>query len=138
MITVHETGPASRRARIRAHPLAIVALAVMFLVPVAMVSADATDRQFPEAVSVVGAGTRIVAAESDGSGERHWRVSTDGGLTWRPATPEERPAVAEPTQSCAPEKPEHCYRIVPGHLRVEETGNGGASGSCSCWTACRL
>lgn len=130
MISVHDTGPTSRLARIRAHPLAIVALAVLFLVPVAWLGADSTDESFPEAVSVIGSGTQIVAVESNGSGGEHRRVSADGGLTWRNAAQGETAVAgetAEPTQSCAPDKPEHCYRVVPGHLRVEETVNGGAS-----------
>lgn len=130
MISVHDTGPTSRLARIRAHPLAIVALAVLFLVPVAWLGADSTDESFPEAVSVIGSGTQIVAVESNGSGAEHRRVSADGGLTWRNAAQGETAEAgetAEPTQSCAPDKPEHCYRVVPGHLRVEETVNGGAS-----------
>jgi hypothetical protein len=127
VISVHDTGPTSRLARIRAHPLAIVALAVLFLVPVAWLGADSTDESFPEAVSVVGSGTQIVAVESNGSGAEHRRVSADGGLTWRNAAQGETGETAEPTQACAPDKPEHCYRVVPGHLRVEETVNGGAS-----------
>jgi hypothetical protein len=103
-----------------------VALAVLFLVPVAWLGADDTGGSSPEAVSVVGSGAKVVAVESDGTD--HWRVSADGGLTWRPAAPEEIGApAAQPTQSCAPDKPEHCYRVVPGHLRVEETVNGGVS-----------
>jgi hypothetical protein len=131
VISVHDTGPTSRLARIRAHPLAIVALAVLFLVPVAWLGADSADGSFPEAVAVVGSGTQVVAVETDGSGAEHRRVSADGGLTWHDAAqgeaPEEPGETAEPTQSCAPEKPDHCYRVVPGHLRVEESVNGGAS-----------
>jgi hypothetical protein len=135
-----DTGSAGgRRPRRRpwlAHPVALVSLAVLFLAPVALLGADAaSDDRFPEAVSVVAWKTQIVATESvSESGPAQWRISGDGGLTWRDTTPQElglstagAGGAAEPTESCAPDQPSRCYRVVPGHLRVEETVNGGAS-----------
>jgi len=72
---------------------------------------------------------QIVAAESlNGIGPARWRVTGDGGLTWR-ATDLPGPGLPARTTagSCAPDEPDHCYRVVPGHLRVEETTNSGAS-----------
>jgi hypothetical protein len=133
-----ETGAVGTRRRPwPAHPLAVVALAVFFLVPVALLGADAVgDKRYPEAVSVVEWQAQIVAAESGPGADRsRWRVSADGGLTWRPTSPDELGMTESeddgyttlPTQSCAPDQPGHCYRIVPGHLRVEESLNGGHS-----------
>lgn len=128
-----ETGSASARRRPwLAHPLAVVALAVFFLAPMALLGVDAaSDKRYPEAVSVVEWRAQIVAAESrPGAGHAQWRISADGGLTWRPTSRDElglTEDVVLPTQACAPDQPSHCYRIVPGHLRVEESLNGGHS-----------
>ncbi len=114
----------TRRRPWLAHPVAVVALALLFLAPVALLTADAArSRQFPEAVAVMEWQAQIVAVER---GPERWRVSGDGGLTWRPIT-NLGLQTKEPTRSCAPEEPAHCYRVVPGHLRVEETVNGGQS-----------
>jgi hypothetical protein len=47
---------------------------------------------------------------------------------WNVAFAKARPGlpVAGP-QSCVPARPGHCFRVVPGHLRVEETVDGGAT-----------
>lgn len=115
--------PGTRKRPWPAHPAAVVALAVLFLISAIVVGAAATGKtQYPEAVAVMAWQAQVVAVER---GPERWRVSGDGGLTWKPTA--EVGLTKEPTQSCAPEQPAHCYRVVPGHLRVEETVNGGNS-----------
>lgn len=97
---------------------------------------------YPEAVAVTSWRDYIVIGDVDGYHHgwepQSWRVSTDGRV-WRPMTPEEQgefeqvrdtlPLQAQ--QSCVPDQPARCYRVVPGHLRVEESTDGGATWSTS-------
>lgn len=63
------------------------------------------------------------------------RVSGDGGHTWRRMTPgeeeawsAERPKPDLRTQvACSRTATAHCYRVVPGHLKVEQSDDSGAS-----------
>ena len=69
-------------------------------------------------------------------GELHYplRVSSDG-LDWREIRPDEESAFLldyrrlnlHPEQDCVPGEPRHCFRIVHGRLKVEETTDGGAT-----------
>jgi len=63
------------------------------------------------------------------------RVSEDGAHTWRRMTPDEdeawsneRPKPNLQTQTaCSRTALAHCYRVVPGHLKVEQSDDGGTS-----------
>src|SRR5689334_11041798 len=91
-MSMGDTGSADARRRPwLAHPVAVVALAVLFLLPVGLLSADAARTgRYPEAVAVMEWRAQIVSAESlNGSGPIQWRVSGDGGLTWRYASPQD-------------------------------------------------
>ncbi|MEH1167631.1 hypothetical protein V6V47_19820 [Micromonospora sp. CPCC 205539] len=61
----------------------------------------------------------------------HWTVSTDGATTWRVATDgEQRRLSGSDTsyrQACVAAEPRRCYRVVVGHLRVEQSDDAGAS-----------
>jgi hypothetical protein len=64
------------------------------------------------------------------------KISQDGGRTWRWLRhDDEIPLVdaevaradAEQKQACVPDEPAVCYRVVPGHLRVEQIHDGGVT-----------
>jgi hypothetical protein len=90
---------------------------------------------YPYAVTVTEWRGAIVAGEGNGYHDdvtERWgweRISEDGGRTWRPVTSEDAveqvPTSAAPGLGCVPGEPTHCYRVDPGHLRVEETRDGG-------------
>jgi hypothetical protein len=87
---------------------------------------------YPYAVTVTEWRGAIVAGEGNGYHDdvtERWgweRISEDGGRTWRPITVEEEVATEPgPALDCVPDRPTHCYRVDPGHLRVEETRDGG-------------
>jgi hypothetical protein len=67
----------------------------------------------------------------DGPADGHWRVSEDGGTTWRESTDDEQArldAQESPRhQACAPDDSRHCYRVVAGHLRVEQSDDAGVT-----------
>lgn len=51
-------------------------------------------------------------------------ASSDGGATFVPARTDP-PTVPPPPSGCSSAAPRQCFRVVPGHLRVEETDDGG-------------
>jgi len=73
-------------------------------------------------------GNPITYASSDAAGF----VGTVDGLHWSrlSATDETEVRAGLPrtliTQSCVPDEPAHCFRVVPGHLRVDESTDSGA------------
>ncbi|WP_435204840.1 hypothetical protein [Micromonospora sp. bgisy143] len=68
----------------------------------------------------------------DGPADGSWSISDDGATTWRITTDDEwrvlRAAQGSPRQqACAPDEPRRCYRVVPGHLRVEQSDDAGVT-----------
>lgn len=116
---------------------------VLVVLPAAAVALAATTAPHsPEAVAVGTWRGMIVVGEANVfDGDRQpedWRLSHDGRV-WRPMRPSEVSAFeAERVgrdfmarQDCVPEDEDRCYRIEPGHLRVLESADGGASWSTS-------
>ncbi|MCX5069259.1 hypothetical protein OOJ91_25775 [Micromonospora lupini] len=66
-----------------------------------------------------------------GPADGQWAVSDDGATTWRPATASESSRLDDQDsprrQACAPDEPRRCYRVVPRHLRVEQSDDAGAT-----------
>ncbi|MEO3774853.1 hypothetical protein [Micromonospora sp. B9E7] len=60
-----------------------------------------------------------------------WAVSDSGAATWRAATEDEQQRLDEQDpprrQACAPDDARRCYRVVTGHLRVEQSDDTGAT-----------
>ncbi|MGB2568261.1 hypothetical protein ACPFP2_07415 [Micromonospora citrea] len=80
----------------------------------------------------VSVGSGMSDTWPEGSSEGHWWVSEDGAATWRAASEGERRQwrglPGQPRrQACVPASPDRCYRVVTGHLRVEESDDGGRS-----------
>jgi hypothetical protein len=128
------------RARARPAPARLVRLVrVAVLLPAAAIAVAATSAPYhPYAAAVAEWDGAIVSGE--GNGYHHdvhtawlWqRVSEDGGRTWRDLEPAEVEAVEQAARrypveqlDCVTDRPTHCYRTVAGHLRVEETRDGG-------------
>ncbi|MGH3679332.1 MAG: hypothetical protein ACRDT2_03475 [Natronosporangium sp.] len=135
------------RARQRPAPQWLVRLAqVLVVLPAAAMAVSATSPAaylYAAAVTewdgavVVGEDTRY---QGDAPPGWDWRrLSEDGGLTWRHLEPaEERAVDAQEAQlgreretGCVPGAQTHCYRVVPGQLRVEETRDGGTTWATS-------
>ncbi|GAB3945846.1 hypothetical protein GCM10027614_38290 [Micromonospora vulcania] len=78
----------------------------------------------------VGSGT-VVSPWPENASEGRWSVSDDGGTTWHPATVEEQRRLSDQhsaqQQACVPDEPRRCYRVVAGHLRVEQSDDAGAT-----------
>jgi hypothetical protein len=121
--------PATRR------PGAVVTLVLLPLATLAVAATSAP--QYPSAIEVWETGGRVLAGVTVSYHPREepdfWRISDDGGRTWTEVEPPgfdvesvRRPR-EESRQACEPTAPDHCYRVVPGHLRVEETADGGTS-----------
>ncbi|MEJ3745617.1 hypothetical protein WEI85_20285 [Actinomycetes bacterium KLBMP 9797] len=118
-------------------------LAIFVVLPAAALAMAATSAvYYPSAVTVVPwrSGIAVGVAQSFDTpkpGEAlTWRVSEDAA-TWRDLTPEQQAAfdAARPspvTAQCAPAPAtRECYRVVPSHLRVERSLDGGATWSVS-------
>jgi hypothetical protein len=118
-------------------------LAIFVVLPAAALAMAATSAVYhPSAVIVVPwrSGFAVGVADSVDSpapGEAlTWRVSQDAA-TWRDLTPEEQLAfdAARPspvTEHCAPDPAiRECYRLVPSHLRVEQSLDGGSTWTVS-------
>ncbi|MGW0216236.1 hypothetical protein ACWDXH_17785 [Micromonospora chokoriensis] len=64
---------------------------------------------------------------SDGT----WAVSDSGAATWRAATEDEQQRLNDQDsprrQACAPDDARRCYRVVSGHLRVEQSDDAGVT-----------
>ncbi|MFF5177468.1 hypothetical protein ACFY2Q_05515 [Micromonospora sp. NPDC000316] len=67
----------------------------------------------------------------DKPADGQWRVSDDVATTWRPATDAETYLLnaqdSSRRQACAPNEPRRCYRVVTGHLRVEQSDDAGVT-----------
>lgn len=129
--------------RVRARPATRVRLArfgVLVALPAATVAMVATSAPDLPTVEEVGIwrGSVVVRPDNAYPGRRggdHWWVVEDGGARWRLMTRQEeaefardRPGVTvDARQGCVPGEPRRCYRSVPGHLRVEQSTDGGAT-----------
>ncbi|GGO03030.1 hypothetical protein [Micromonospora parathelypteridis] len=129
----------SRRRPVRERAARLVRLLVVLPPAVLAVAATSVIR-YPYAV-----GTALLdghPAVSFGSGysgdtwpagpaDGAWSVSEDGGTTWRPATDSERERLdgqdSPRRQACVPDEPQRCYRVVTGHLRVEQSDDAGVT-----------
>ncbi|MFY1619356.1 hypothetical protein [Micromonospora sp. WMMD736] len=60
-----------------------------------------------------------------------WQVSEDAATTWRESTDDEKTRLdaqdSPRQQACAPDDPRRCYRVVAGHLRVEQSDDAGVT-----------
>ncbi|MET8249970.1 hypothetical protein [Micromonospora sp. NPDC005197] len=67
----------------------------------------------------------------DEPADGRWRVSEDGATTWREATDDEASRLnsqdSPRQQACAPDDSRRCYRVVAGHLRVEQSDDAGVT-----------
>ncbi|GII77610.1 hypothetical protein Sru01_25920 [Sphaerisporangium rufum] len=125
----------------------------MIVVPVAMFAVVATPAPFRYEVNAVGVQDGVIIVHNTFADPV---ISRDGGTTWKsagdeiplpgsrtlgPETPgldrggQIAPGPVFPTpkprrKACVPERPEHCYRVDPPALRVDETNDGGTT-----WTA---
>ncbi len=93
----------------------------LLIVPVALFAATATSPvQPPPSATAVEVHGAAVVVYGEGAGGY---ASVDGGATWREWNGP--PAGAEQSAACVQGDHQHCYRIVPGLLRVDESTNGG-------------
>ncbi|MEV4494820.1 hypothetical protein AB0J84_03840 [Micromonospora arborensis] len=129
----------SRRRPVRQRTARLVRLLVV-LPPAVLAVAATSPIYYPYAV-----GTAMLdghPAISVGSGystsdwptsplDGQWAVSEDGATTWRPVTEDEQRRLSRQEvgqqQACASDEPRRCYRIVTGHLRVEESDDAGTT-----------
>lgn len=116
-------------------------LGILVVLPLASVAIAATSApRYDDAVLitewrgsiVVGIGNAYF--KHDNQDIRRYLASTDGGKTFRilPDTEvvqfgnEQASLTLAGREDCVPDELRHCFRAVPGHLRVEETEDGGA------------
>jgi hypothetical protein len=111
--------------------------AVIVVLPTAVLGVVATPApEYPDTVEVASWRNLVVVGQANAyhHDRRPWKwlVSDQGGTGWRSMSPDESEAfdaarprpVVDATQACVPDDPAHCYRVVPGHLQVEETTDG--------------
>ena len=115
-----------------------VVLVVLPLASIAIVATSAPN--YPDAVTIVEWRGRLIVGigQSYPRGTREpatYRVSGDDGLTFHELSRDDAEAFRtdEPTlirareADCSVARPGHCFRVVPEHLRVEETADSGAT-----------
>jgi hypothetical protein len=114
---------------------------VLVVLPLASIAIVATSApMYPDALTIVEWRGRLVVGIGQAYMQRarepvRYRVSDDDGLTFRElADDEEATFLAdEPTliqaggADCSSVRPGHCFRVVSGHLLVEETADAGAT-----------
>ena len=118
-------------------------LSILVVLPAATLAIAATSAvYYPSAVTVVpwhseiAVGVAYTFQEPVPGKASAWRVSADGA-TWRDLPPQEEPGFdaagrSPVTERCAPAPAtRECYRVVPTHLRVEQSNDGGATWSVS-------
>ncbi|MFU8870652.1 hypothetical protein [Micromonospora sp. SL4-19] len=122
---------------------------LLVLLPAATLAVAATSpARYHDAVRTTMVDGRLAAGIGESTGlyassyVDTWRVSDDGGETWRGATSAERqvldplpgspvtpPPSALPTaptrEDCSAATPQRCYRLVAGRIRVEESDDAG-------------
>ncbi|MEV6813172.1 hypothetical protein [Micromonospora sp. NPDC051296] len=114
-------------------------MAVLVVLPIAGLGVAATSAvAYDDAVTIVEwRGTVLVgignAFDKDSREPHSWWDTKDDGLTfsWHPEADEEhfwdgRPPPAS-GEDCSVREPRHCFRIVPRHLAVEESQDGGTT-----------
>lgn len=131
-------------SRARRHPAQVRTVRLVRLVvllPSALLAVAATSAvaNFPYAVGTSTVDGRPAIATGSGSSgfwpetaaEAQWWVSDDAAGTWRPASVSEGArltgAATTPRQRGCTPAGDRCYRVVAGHLRVEESDDGGRS-----------
>ena len=124
------------RTRARDRPrttLAARRARVLFAVPLAVLATAATSAVGARSVHSVDVWQgRTVAWEGYGNLVGIVWTTADGGVTWtRDAadTPSGSHRPTGRTEGCVPGAADHCYRVVPGEPRVEQTTDGGRSWS---------
>ncbi|MGW0436646.1 hypothetical protein ACWDV4_29370 [Micromonospora sp. NPDC003197] len=116
---------------------------VLVVLPTAALAVVATSAPYyPDVVAATSWRNLLVIGQANAylqdRSPEIWTVSTDG-QSWRSMTDteeadfeQELPALTTTAErSCVPSEPAHCYRIVRGHLRVEESTDGGTTWSVS-------
>ncbi|MEU2615276.1 hypothetical protein ABZ570_27400 [Micromonospora sp. NPDC007271] len=116
---------------------------LLVLLPAATLAVAATSAVwYHDALRATVVDGRLAAGigESRGAGASFfaltWRVSDDGGTTWRDPTPAEdealtgrssgeAPSAAPTREDCSAALPQRCYRLVAGRIRVEESDDAG-------------
>ncbi|WP_433537035.1 hypothetical protein ACQPZK_04245 [Micromonospora sp. CA-249363] len=128
----------SRRRPVRHRTARLVRLLVV-LPPAVLAVAATSAVRYPYALGVttfdgapaIRSGTGIERDWPEGPADGWWSVSDDGATTWRMATDAEsyllRAQDSPRQQACAPDEPKRCYRVVPGHLRVEQSDDAGVT-----------
>lgn len=125
--------PATRRAVRR--------FGVLVLLPGAVLAVAATSAPiYPDAVAVTVWRNQIVLGQANAYHHvdrqpETWWLSERDGRGWREldsaevtAFEVERSGLPTGTgQGCVPDEPAHCYRVVPGKLRVEESTDAGTT-----------
>jgi hypothetical protein len=114
---------------------------VLVVLPLASIAIVATSApNYPDAVTIVEWRGRLIVGigQSYPRGTREpvtYRVSDDDGLTFRELAGDDAEAFRtdEPTLiragefDCSVARPGQCFRVVPRHLRVEETADSGTT-----------
>ncbi|MEU5783692.1 hypothetical protein [Micromonospora lupini] len=79
----------------------------------------------------VGGGSGDASYWPDDPADGQWAVSNDGATTWRNANDDETGRLDSQDSSrqkaCAPDDSRRCYRVVTGHLRVEQSDDAGVT-----------
>ncbi|HYN94538.1 MAG TPA: hypothetical protein VES42_11870, partial [Pilimelia sp.] len=127
----------------RLRPATVRRLALVVVLPAAGLAMAATSApRYPTAVAALTWHDMIVVGEVDANHQsaleqpESWRASADGARTWRALTADEQArftaaataSTGRAEQQCAPAPTaDRCYRVARGHLRVEESADGGRS-----------
>ncbi|MFJ6149530.1 hypothetical protein [Micromonospora profundi] len=129
----------SRRRPVRQRTARLVRLLVV-LPPAVLAVAATSAVHYPYAISTafvdghpavsVGSGTDLTPWPTSATDGR-WSVSDDLGATWQEADLDEQRRLSSQSagqrQACVPADPRRCYRAVAGHLRVEQSDDGGTT-----------
>ncbi|GAA2189399.1 hypothetical protein [Micromonospora lupini] len=128
----------ARQRPVRHRAARLVRLLVV-LPPAVLAVAATSPIHYPYALGVttfdglpaIAAGTGYEGSWPDGPADGWWAVSDDGATTWRIASDGENALLmaqdSPRKQACAPDEPRRCYRVVPGHLRVEQSDDAGVT-----------
>ncbi|MFF5177469.1 hypothetical protein ACFY2Q_05520 [Micromonospora sp. NPDC000316] len=129
----------ARRRPVRYRTARLVRLLV--ILPPAVLAVAATSAiHYPYAIGTstldgrpaisVGSGTDLTPWPTSVA-EGRWLISDDGATTWRPTSEDEQRRLpgeeAGQRQGCVPAEPRRCYRVVEGHLRVEQSDDAGTT-----------
>jgi hypothetical protein len=107
-------------------------IGIVVVLPLATLAVAATSApHYPDAIAVTVLEGKLVVGEGEARNKQtreptRWNVSEDAGRTWRRL--DGRPVSTSDAlmrQACVPDEPQHCYATAPGHLRVDESVDGG-------------